>query len=156
MLSEQFPLRLLEVVALAIHSLGNLVYMSSHSDANLYPEEYDWSQYPHCPPNLYHKMYLNFSSYPAGISDVVGYWAETQIFGGVVLFEHENSQAHSKVNTFPLLWGLSRYFYIFEAICLTETGIDFECFHPCPIPRRISSDQSPATTALEHRSIGVI
>ena len=98
MLSEQLPFRFLEIVALAIHSLGNLVYMFSHPDTNLHPKKHDWSQYPHCPPNLYHKMYLNFSSYPTGISDVVGYWAETQIFGGVVLFEHEKSQTHSKVN----------------------------------------------------------
>ena len=72
--------------------------MSSHPDTNLYPQNYDWSQYPHCPPNLYHKMYLNFGSYPTGLSDVVGYWTETQIFGGVVLFEHENSRTDSKVN----------------------------------------------------------
>lgn len=47
-------------------------------------------------------MYLNFASYPCGLTDVVGYWAETQIFGGVVLFEREKSQPDSQVDTFLL------------------------------------------------------
>lgn len=95
--SRHFPLRLLEVAALATHSLGRLVYMSSHPGFDIHPREYDWSKYPHCPPNLYHQMYLDFSSYPNGLANLVGYWAETQIFGGVVLFEHEESVSDSRV-----------------------------------------------------------
>jgi hypothetical protein len=31
------------------------------------------------------------SQYPDGLADVAGYWAEDQIFGGVVLFDRSQS-----------------------------------------------------------------
>lgn len=34
-----------------------------------------------------HKNYRDFEQYPNGVADIVGYWAEAQIFGGVVLFD---------------------------------------------------------------------
>ena len=39
--------------------------------------------------NFYHTKYRLFENYPFGLLNVVGYWAEAEIFGGVVLFEHE-------------------------------------------------------------------
>lgn len=38
-------------------------------------------------------MYLAYPLYPFGLLNIVGYWTETQIFGGVVLFEHELSRS---------------------------------------------------------------
>ena len=41
--------------------------------------------------NFYHTNYRRFEDYPFGLLNVVGYWAEAQIFGGVVLFERGES-----------------------------------------------------------------
>lgn len=70
-----------------------MIYVSKHEDMNLKPPE---------PPgghlrqfhttdgfyvNFYHTDYKRFEDYPFGLLNVVGYWAEAEIFGGVVLFE---------------------------------------------------------------------
>ncbi|KAK7698341.1 hypothetical protein SLS64_012589 [Diaporthe eres] len=45
------------------------------------------------PPTLFwNGKYVDSSRYPNGLADVVGYWAETQIFGGVVLFDRGESE----------------------------------------------------------------
>lgn len=42
-------------------------------------------------PTLFiHKQYRDLEQYPKGAADMVGYWAEAQIFGGVVLFDRRN------------------------------------------------------------------
>ena len=40
---------------------------------------------------FYHTNYKLFENYPFHLLNVVGYWAEAEIFGGVVLFEHEGA-----------------------------------------------------------------
>lgn len=42
------------------------------------------------PVPFYHNSYLLHQQYPYGVADVVGYWAEAKIFGGVVLFDRSN------------------------------------------------------------------
>ena len=39
------------------------------------------------PTVFYHGSYVAFDQYPNGLADVAGYWAETKIFGGVVVFD---------------------------------------------------------------------
>ena len=39
----------------------------------------------------FHPDYVHFDNYPRGLLDVVGYWAEAQVFGGVLLFDRSNS-----------------------------------------------------------------
>ncbi|KAG6355325.1 hypothetical protein INS49_003286 [Diaporthe citri] len=39
------------------------------------------------PSLFFHKHYRDYDQYPDGVADIVGYWAETRIFGGVVLFD---------------------------------------------------------------------
>ncbi len=41
----------------------------------------------------FHNDYVYFNNYPRGLLDVVGYWAETQVFGGVLLFDRSDSRA---------------------------------------------------------------
>ena len=41
--------------------------------------------------NFYYASYADFERYPFGLLGLVGYWAETELFGGVVLFEREES-----------------------------------------------------------------
>lgn len=43
------------------------------------------------PTYLYHDDYLDHDLYPMGVADVVAYWAETHLFGGVVVFDHGES-----------------------------------------------------------------
>lgn len=39
------------------------------------------------PTPFYANWYMNSDKYHNGLADVVGYWAELRIFGGVVLFD---------------------------------------------------------------------
>ena len=39
--------------------------------------------------NFNHTNHKHFENYPFGLLNVVGYWAEAEIFGGVLLFERE-------------------------------------------------------------------
>ena len=34
---------------------------------------------------------MAYHKYPFGLLDMIGYWMETQIFGGVILVEHDGS-----------------------------------------------------------------
>lgn len=46
--------------------------------------------------DFYHFYYrYSYEAYPYGLLDVVGYWAEAQVLGGVVLFERGG--CHSEV-----------------------------------------------------------
>lgn len=36
---------------------------------------------------FFHHWYLSHDRYPNGVADIVGYWAESRILGGVVLFD---------------------------------------------------------------------
>lgn len=44
------------------------------------------------PTPLYVSSYAAANKYPNGWADVVGYWAEHHIFGGVVLFDRGQSE----------------------------------------------------------------
>lgn len=39
----------------------------------------------------FHNDYIQLEDYPFGLLDVVGYWAETQLFGHVLLFDRGDS-----------------------------------------------------------------
>ncbi|KAL8349134.1 hypothetical protein RB601_002035 [Gaeumannomyces tritici] len=39
------------------------------------------------PTLMYHLWYVDFEQYPEGAADMVGFWAENQILGGVALFD---------------------------------------------------------------------
>lgn len=46
------------------------------------------------PPTLfYHHWYRDHEQYPAGIADLAGYWAESRILGGVILFDRRNKSS---------------------------------------------------------------
>lgn len=53
-------------------------------------------------PDFSHPKYLNYRAYPRGPVDLVGYWAEMRIFGGVVVFEHGNPPG--EVSWFRNFW----------------------------------------------------
>jgi hypothetical protein len=59
-------------------------------------ERYQWRPVP--PPVVfYHRQHADYEQYPRGLSDVVGYWAEAKIFGGVLLFDRGESDTDVRV-----------------------------------------------------------
>lgn len=92
--SMEENLRLLEIIAVSIHTFAGILYPSFHPETNIHPIMSDLDEIqPSFPPNqwflnFYHTFYQHhYDRYPYGLLNVVGYWAETQILGGVLLFE---------------------------------------------------------------------
>ena len=40
--------------------------------------------------DFFHVCYSRLEEYPLGLLNVVGYWAESQLLGGVILFDRGN------------------------------------------------------------------
>lgn len=109
--SSAFHTRLIEIVAVAIHQVAVLLYKSNpdlaHGSSSAVheihiwepPKDPDshwntwWDFHPHGPPVtlFHHAWYTGHAHYPDGAADLAGYWAESRIFGGVVLFDRSGS-----------------------------------------------------------------
>jgi hypothetical protein len=102
-----FQTRLIEMVAVALHQLGALLYQldvrlhaSNDVDAVVnwimprppFEREEDWVPIPPRPSIFNHSAYLDADVYPEGRADVVGYWVEGRIFGGVVVFDRRSER----------------------------------------------------------------
>ncbi|KFA52171.1 hypothetical protein S40293_00609 [Stachybotrys chartarum IBT 40293] len=96
--SRSFNTRLIELLAIAVHQIAVYLFrldLGLHKDDGIIewapPKSDDW--YWQCHPDgplhtlFLHTWYQDHEQYPNGIADVVGYWAEARIFGGVVLFD---------------------------------------------------------------------
>ncbi|KAH8774455.1 hypothetical protein F5883DRAFT_412019 [Diaporthe sp. PMI_573] len=103
--SIAWKIRLLELVASVCHDIAVHLYQMdagvhkhreheewlSEKLASLPEKSLDRKVLP--PPTLFwNGRYIEWSRYPSGLADIVGYWAETQIFGGVVLFDRGESE----------------------------------------------------------------
>ncbi|AEO71879.1 uncharacterized protein THITE_2083603 [Thermothielavioides terrestris NRRL 8126] len=98
--TQRFELRLIELLAVSCHQIA--VYLYSLDDG-VHPHRVyeEWRDLPRervhgpfqyiAPIPFYHGSYLAHTQYPNGLADVVGYWAEAKIFGGVVLFDRGES-----------------------------------------------------------------
>lgn len=86
------------MVAVAVHQIAAILFeldTSLHKDDGITewaPPKSDpwyWRWYPEGPlPTLFHhKWYVEYDQYPRQVADMVGYWAEARILGGVVLFD---------------------------------------------------------------------
>lgn len=53
-----------------------------------------WDDNPDIPPPtlFQHRQYRDYDQYPNGVSDGAAYWAESRIFGGVVLFDRRDPE----------------------------------------------------------------
>ncbi|KAH6641037.1 hypothetical protein F5144DRAFT_505970 [Chaetomium tenue] len=108
--SRPFQLRLIELTAVTLHQIAVVLYkrnMRIHdrhitNPRNSVDQLTWWRQAddddgddrfppvyrPEPWPTLFtHPQYCSHPQYPDGLADNVGYWAEDQIFGGVVLFD---------------------------------------------------------------------
>ncbi|KAK0667108.1 hypothetical protein QBC41DRAFT_374905 [Cercophora samala] len=100
--SRAFNTHLVELVAVALHQTAVMLFKLDTSlhkrdgitewapskDDDLY-----WRFFPKGPfPTLFrHPWYIDHDRYPDGVADMVGYWAEARILGGVVLFDRRSS-----------------------------------------------------------------
>jgi hypothetical protein len=99
--SRAFQLRLIEMIAVAVHQLAVLLHklgdLKQHDGWKSWkpPNRYigpDYSPDPKPYPTLFvHVHFRAHSQYPEGVADMVGYWAENRILGGVVLFDRGES-----------------------------------------------------------------
>ncbi|KAF4951552.1 hypothetical protein FSARC_12883 [Fusarium sarcochroum] len=108
--SYEYNLRLIELVVVACHQIGAYLF---ELDDGAHKHEYyqDWRdkvleekkngvesrKYYKPPPIAFsHRSYRSFQQYPRGFADVAGYWAESKIFGGVVVFDRGESELECK------------------------------------------------------------
>ncbi|PNP75267.1 hypothetical protein FNYG_11410 [Fusarium nygamai] len=96
--SRSFNTRLIEIIAISVHQIAVILFSldeGSHKNDGVIewaPPKSDRTWWAHCPngpePTMFfHPWYLSHERYPNGIADIVGYWAESRILGGVVLFD---------------------------------------------------------------------
>lgn len=53
------------------------------------------------PVAFHHKWYVDHEQYPRGVRDMVGYWAEAKILGGVLLFDRGESGTEASPGALP-------------------------------------------------------
>lgn len=92
-------LRLLQIAAASVNALARKIYLDFHLDIDIKPSKPLGRHYitDEFYVNFYHTSYRQFKRYPFGLLDVVGYWAEMELFGGVLLFEREESSSHVRL-----------------------------------------------------------
>ncbi|KAL1882860.1 hypothetical protein Daus18300_000498 [Diaporthe australafricana] len=90
--SDSFNTRLIEFIAVAAHEVAKYLYKldsKGHQDDDL-------------PPTFFkHAYYFDYEQYPDGVVDMVGYWAESRILGGVILFDRKTEPASDAVFIHP-------------------------------------------------------
>ena len=86
--SRSFKLRLMEMLAVACHDLAALLHEEHGEGFHRGAHAWRLNSAPEPPPTVfYHFCYRNVGQYPRGVADIVGYWAEARLFGGVVVFD---------------------------------------------------------------------
>ncbi|OAR01351.1 hypothetical protein LLEC1_07781 [Akanthomyces lecanii] len=155
--TRDFSLRLIELLAVSCHQIAaHLFQLESPCHTQ---EEYEqWRDEPrdrnrwdwYRPPAAFcHRSYLASDQYPNGIADVVGYWAEARIFGGVVLFDRGETDTecrevflHSSLRRGPrtLYPPTSLQFDNLMRFLLGEAELGSATPGPAPLPILASAD----------------
>ncbi|KAK6840767.1 hypothetical protein PG995_015977 [Apiospora arundinis] len=107
--SPSFKIRLLELVAVALHQVavhlfqkGDRIHDQHHSpegDGSISsvtswePSPKPYFRYEVRPTLFAHPAFVTHEQYPNGIADMVGYWAEDRILGGVLLLDRNNNES---------------------------------------------------------------
>lgn len=90
-------MHLLELAAIAIHDIAGNLFAAftpdGEPDSKLMPPQFNGLV------SLSTMLYFVSTSYPKGSLDAVGYWAEVQIFGGVVVFDRGSEEGARYVST---------------------------------------------------------
>jgi hypothetical protein len=95
-------MRLLEMLAVACHDIAGLVYVNTQPGLRREGQnsEQRLAALEGRPTDFMHEAYYDMQQYPNGVADVVGYWAEYHLFGGVVLFDR--GESGTDVSSIPL------------------------------------------------------
>jgi hypothetical protein len=85
-----------------MHEIGTLLFqlgfqmhkgdIKSIDQWNEKPPGASWELTPPRPTLFHHAAYLDSDVYPNGIADIVGYWAENRILGGVAVFDRPSEE----------------------------------------------------------------
>ncbi|KLU90633.1 hypothetical protein MAPG_10485 [Magnaporthiopsis poae ATCC 64411] len=104
--SPEFDLRLVEMTVVACHSIAvrlfqmddsvhwrslHMDWLASEMQIQVLSQRFYSVPLPMTP--FHHRSYTAFEQYPNGEADIVGYWAECMIFGGVVVFDRGKSDS---------------------------------------------------------------
>lgn len=96
-------MHLLELAAIALHDfIGNLFIICHPNGEPPRDEKYN-DPIPEGAISLSTPCYTRSDQYPKGVADVVGYWAETHLFGGVVVFHRGKIEGARAVRQPPIL-----------------------------------------------------
>ncbi|KAH8768345.1 hypothetical protein F5883DRAFT_554419, partial [Diaporthe sp. PMI_573] len=161
--SVAYKLRLLELVVIACHDIAVYLYQlddGAHKHAeweNWHTEKLDslakedpgecqTHRFQFGPPTPFFRSgYRYYTRYPNGLADVVGYWVEHHIFGGVVLFDRGASEEecngiyiHNPEATSTLAPPTENQFNDLVAFLLSPTS-DTDPSR-CPLPIRITRE----------------
>jgi hypothetical protein len=91
-------MHLLELVAVAVHDMAGNLFASFHPDGEPLEQAYRTGSRRKDLISLSTMCYIRSDLYPRGVFDVVGYWAETYIFGGVVVFDRGSEEGARNVS----------------------------------------------------------
>lgn len=95
------------MIAIAIHDMAANLFATFHPDGE--PRRSDSDEcgfHPDGMISLSTACYISHSRYPRGLADVAGYWAEVQIFGGVVVFNRGPEEGARQVSAnIPRRWS---------------------------------------------------
>lgn len=95
--SREYTLRLLAITPASLHALAGKIYASSHPNIEMHPQKPPEGHYrafrgtDRFYVDFFHVCCFRFEDHPLGLLDVVGYWTESQLLGGVILFDRGDS-----------------------------------------------------------------
>lgn len=106
--STSFKLRLIELVAVALYQIGAELYklkLELHQGditrvVSWVDDDPDLLDVPPRPTLFNHHAYLYDEVYPDGVADIVGYWSENRVLGGVVVFDRKESAEAREANVY--------------------------------------------------------
>lgn len=102
--SRLFGTRLIELASRAIHQIAiEIALLDENFHKNdgwlswVPPKTDDlfWTREVEGPPPTWFRIswYRHYKQYPCGANDVIGYWAENYIIGGVLLFDRRDPES---------------------------------------------------------------
>lgn len=102
----------IELIAVAVHTTAAYLFKEVNGGLHQnekYPSDEWYKEFSHrrrkpSPFSLW--LYDDPGQYPDGNADVAGYWAEDQIFGGIVLFDRGENGTEVRS---PSVWALSHF-----------------------------------------------
>lgn len=91
--SKAFKTALIELMTVSVHQIAAYIY---NLDLDMGSRKKLAKEDSKIPTFLLHSQYKDIDQYPDGVADAVGYWAEAQMFGGVILFDRRQQYEFSK------------------------------------------------------------